>query len=80
MNKLFGYLPQLFGAAVLAGVAWLVATIARRAVSLGAERLRLEEKVRDEAGVGGAGAAPLGKTLSTRWPLEPIGPCNCWAP
>ncbi len=65
LNKLFGYLPQLLGAGVLAGVAWVVATVARRATTMATSRWKLDDKMSDEAGVtkDDGHAAPIGKTL-----------------
>ncbi len=63
LNKVFGYVPQLLGGAMLFGVAWLVATVAKKTVSVAADRWRLDEKVVGEAGLE-AGAEPaLGRTL-----------------
>ena len=51
LNKITGYVPQLLGAALLVALAWLVATAARKTVSIAADSWRLDEKVIGEAGV-----------------------------
>ena len=63
LNKIFGYVPQLLGAALLVGVAWLVATVARKTVSIAADRWRLDEKVASESGLDKDAAPDLGRTL-----------------
>ncbi len=63
LNKVFGYLPQLLGAALLIALAWVVATVARKTVSIAADRWRLDEKVVGEAGLEKDAAPELGRTL-----------------
>ena len=63
LNKVFGYVPQLLGAALLVALAWFVATVARKAVSIAADRWRLDEKVVGEAGLEKDAAPELGRTL-----------------
>ncbi len=63
LNKVFGYLPQLLGAALLVALAWVVATVARKTVSIATDRWRLDEKVVGEAGLEKDAAPQLGKTL-----------------
>lgn len=63
LNKVFGYVPQLVGAGMLVGVAWLVATVARKTVDVATDRWRLDEKVGGEAGLESGTGPVLGKTL-----------------
>jgi len=63
LNKIFGYLPQLLGAGALVGLAWVVATIARKTVSSAADRWRLDAKVGGEAGLDKGTEPVLGRTL-----------------
>lgn len=63
LNKVFGYVPQLLGAGMLVGVAWLVATVARKTVQVATDRWRLDEKVGGEAGIESGAEPVLGKTL-----------------
>ncbi len=63
LNKVVGYLPQLLGASVLVALAWLVATIARKTVSIAADRWRLDEKVVGEAGLDKDAEPGLGRAL-----------------
>lgn len=63
LNKVFGYMPQLLGAGMLVGVAWLVATVARKTVQVATDRWRLDEKVGGEAGIESGAEPVLGKTL-----------------
>ena len=63
LNKVFGYAPQLLGAAMLIAVAWAVATVARKTVSAAAGRFRLDEKLMGEAGLEEGAEPAIGKTL-----------------
>ena len=63
LNKVFGYLPQLLGAVLLVALAWVVATVARKTVSIAADRWRLDEKVVGEAGLEKDAVPELGRTL-----------------
>ena len=56
-------MPQLLGAALLVTLAWVVATVARKTVSIATDRWRLDEKVVGEAGLEKDAAPQLGKTL-----------------
>lgn len=47
LNQIFGFLPKLGAAAVLAAVAWLVATLCRSAVRRSNRLLRFEERLVD---------------------------------
>ena len=63
LNKVFGYAPQLLGAAMLIAVAWAVATVARKTVSVATDRFRLDEKLMGEAGLEEGAEPAIGKTL-----------------
>ena len=45
LQQIFAYLPRLAGAAVLAGVAWLVATLAKAIVTRGLSRFNLDDRI-----------------------------------
>lgn len=45
LNRLLAFLPNLFGALVLAGIAWLIATVLRLVVSRGLRAARFDERV-----------------------------------
>jgi hypothetical protein len=65
LNKVFGYAPQLLGGAVLTGIAWLLASLARRGTALATSKWRLDETLSEKAGTDDEAArkAPLAKTL-----------------
>jgi len=45
LSQLLGFLPNLFGALILAGIAWLLATVLRLVVSRGLKAVRFDERV-----------------------------------
>ncbi len=45
LQQIFAYLPKIAGAAVLAGVAWLVATLAKALVTRGLSRFNLDDRI-----------------------------------
>ncbi len=45
LQQIFAYLPKVAGAAVLAGVAWLVATLAKALVTRGLSRFNLDDRI-----------------------------------
>lgn len=49
LNQIFAFLPQLGAAALLAGLAWVVATIAKTLVVRTSERFSLDEKVSESS-------------------------------
>ena len=51
LNTVFGYIPKVFGAAVLLGVAWLIATALRRVLTFALEKFNLDERVGGQAGL-----------------------------
>ncbi len=63
LNKVTGYVPQVLGAALLIALAWLVATAARKTVSIAADSWRLDEKVVGEAGLDKDATPGVGRTL-----------------
>ncbi len=50
LNQIFAYLPRIAGAAVLAGVAWLVATLAKAVVTRGLSRFNLDARLAQQTG------------------------------
>jgi len=63
LNKVFGYVPQLLGAGMLVALAWLVATVAKKTVTVATGRWRLDERVVGEAGLAEGSQPGLGRTL-----------------
>ncbi|MBW4465773.1 MAG: mechanosensitive ion channel [Pegethrix bostrychoides GSE-TBD4-15B] len=74
LQQIFDYLPKIAGAAVLAGVAWVVATVAKTIVTRGLSQFNLDDKINRLAGpdqpasrsseFGDPMAAPPRETLS----------------
>ena len=62
LTQVFQYLPRLVGAAALALVAWLLATVLRMIVRGALTTARLDERVGGQTGEGEA-AVPLSQTL-----------------
>ncbi|GAP98488.1 mechanosensitive ion channel [Leptolyngbya sp. NIES-2104] len=64
LNQIFAFLPQLGAAALLAGLAWVVATIAKTIVVRTSESFGLDEKVSDPSDTSlGASSFRLSDTL-----------------
>ena len=63
LNTVFGFVPQVLGALALVGLAWLVATVARRTVVAASDRWSIDEKIAGEAGYEASAEQGLGKTL-----------------
>lgn len=62
LTQVFQYLPRLVGAAALALVAWLLATLLRMIVRGALTTARLDERIGGQAGEGEA-AVPISQTL-----------------
>jgi len=52
LGQIFAFLPRLAGAAILLGVAWLIATVAKLLLTRGLQAFSLDEKL-NQAGSGG---------------------------
>jgi hypothetical protein len=52
LGKVTGFLPQLFGAAILLGIAWVLATITKLVVSRILRELRIDERLNQQVGDG----------------------------
>lgn len=50
LEQIFAYLPQIGGAAVLLGVAWILATLARMLLTRGLAQFRLDERFAEQTG------------------------------
>jgi hypothetical protein len=50
LQQVFSYLPRVAGAAVLAGVAWVVATLAKAIVTRGIGRFNLDARLAEQTG------------------------------
>lgn len=50
LDQIFSYLPKIGGAAILLGVAWLLATIVRLFVLRGLQRFRLDDQLAEQTG------------------------------
>ncbi|NJR40349.1 MAG: mechanosensitive ion channel [Leptolyngbyaceae cyanobacterium CSU_1_4] len=64
LQQILGYLPRLGSAAVLLGIAWLIATLAKTLVTNGLARFNLDDKLREQTGeVGGESPIVVTETL-----------------
>ncbi|QIZ73602.1 mechanosensitive ion channel [Oxynema aestuarii AP17] len=52
LDQIFNYLPRLGGAALLLGVAWIVATICKMLLTTGLQRFRLDDRLAQQTGEG----------------------------
>lgn len=50
LEQIFAYLPQIGGAAVLLGVAWILATLAKMLLTRGLAQFRLDERFAEQTG------------------------------
>ena len=64
LNKVFAYLPQIAGAAILLAAAWLIATVLRRIVRGALELSKLDDKVSGQAGIEEDKKPALSRTLA----------------
>ena len=60
LNQVLGFIPKLLGAAILFGVAWLVATIVKLVTTRGLHALRVDERLNQQP----AGTPPQPNQLS----------------
>jgi hypothetical protein len=58
LNEIFAYIPNIAGAALLLGAAWLVATVVRALVVQGLSRFNLDDRLAAQSGLEG-GEAPF---------------------
>ncbi|MCU0551050.1 MAG: mechanosensitive ion channel [Leptolyngbya sp. Prado105] len=63
LNQIFAFLPQLGAAALLAGVAWVVATLAKTIVVRTSQSFNLDEKISDPEDSLGGSSFRLSDTL-----------------
>ena len=64
LNKVFSFLPNIAGALLLLGVAWILASVLRRVVSTALDMARLDERIGGEAGLEDGKRPGLAKTVS----------------
>jgi hypothetical protein len=50
LNQIIGFLPKIAGAAILLGVAWIIATITKLVVTRGLQAFRLDERLGQHVG------------------------------
>ena len=62
LNQVVGFIPRLLGAAIIFGVAWLVATIVKRVTTVGLHSLRVDERLNQQP--AGTQAQPNQLSLS----------------
>jgi hypothetical protein len=62
LNELLVFLPRLLGAAALLAIAWIVATVLRTVVTRLLNRLRIDERLKEE-GLDGGPKLTLARTL-----------------
>lgn len=65
LRQVFAYLPKIAGAAILLGVAWLIATLARMLLVRGLKAFSLDEKL-NQAGDSSDQGQPSTRTETTR--------------
>ena len=65
LEAILQFIPKLLGAAILALVAWAVATILRLIVSKGLGMFKFDDKLGEEAGLAEEGRPPLSDSLAT---------------
>ncbi|MEB3289017.1 MAG: mechanosensitive ion channel [Leptolyngbya sp.] len=64
LDQIFAYLPRVGGAALLLGIAWLVATLVRTLVVRGLGRFNLDDRLAQQAGLeGGSSPVVLNETI-----------------
>lgn len=64
LDQIFAYLPRVGGAALLLGVAWVVATLVRTLVVAGLGRFNLDDRLAQQAGLeGGRSPVVLNETI-----------------
>ncbi len=64
LNKVFSYIPQVFGALLLLAAAWILATLLRRIIRGALDLAKLDERVGGGAGLEDEKQPALSKTLS----------------
>jgi len=64
LQQILSYLPRLGSAAVLLGVAWIIATLAKTLVTSGLSRFNLDDKLKEHTGdLGGESPIVVSETL-----------------
>lgn len=64
LDQIFAYLPRVGGAALLLGIAWVVATLVRTLVVNGLGRFNLDDRLAQQAGLeGGQSPVVLNETI-----------------
>ncbi|QQE66311.1 hypothetical protein GFS31_30090 [Leptolyngbya sp. BL0902] len=64
LDQIFAYLPRVGGAALLLGIAWIVATLVRALVVSGLGRFNLDDRLAQQAGLeGGSSPVVLNETI-----------------
>ena len=64
LDQIFAYLPRVGGAALLLGIAWVVATLVRALVVSGLGRFNLDDRLAQQAGMeGGRSPVVLNETI-----------------
>ncbi len=63
LSSVVGYVPRVLAASALFFGGWIVASMLRRLVSAALDRVRLNERIGDEAGLERDNQLPLSKTL-----------------
>jgi hypothetical protein len=64
LDQIFAYLPRIGGAALLLGIAWVIATLVRTLVVNGLGRFNLDDRLAQQAGLeGGQSPVVLNETI-----------------
>lgn len=66
LQQIFAYLPRLGGAAILLGIAWIVATVSKFILTRGLQQFRLDEQLAQRTGAADGTGSPflLSETLA----------------
>ncbi len=63
LTRIFSYAPQILGAGILFLVAWLLATIVQKLITVSLQATKIDEKISEKSGEKEKKAVPLSKTL-----------------
>ncbi|AOY80865.1 mechanosensitive ion channel [Moorena producens JHB] len=63
LDTILGFLPSVFGAAILLGVAWLLGTIVKMIVVRTLNALNIDQRLGEQVGDGGTGQFSLAQTI-----------------
>ncbi len=77
LGQIFAFLPKLAGAAILLGVAWIIATLAKLLLTRGLRAFSLDDRL-NQAGRGPGGPGTTGTTQSQFLVSDTLGNALYW--